>query len=193
MYSDQEVFCMDFEEMETCLAENTEKSLLRASGLLRHLLLDRLLSKGTKNVGHKVVFEVVHTFDVTRDAESMAGHMMTVQSIDPYSPASQFPSMKIVRMNLDRFITVPVKAVDGKTISIAQYIRYVANTAGGVHKGEPKDAEKALHELSARTKIHNKPLGLYAMRDILAITIRALRPIYDALKLREANRSAAKP
>jgi hypothetical protein len=133
---------------------HTSAELRRASSILRRLLIDGDLHKvGAPRIG-KMLLKIPDYTKFYRAAEN-AGEFALFASFDQIQIASPKNmtrkmslalhttpgdrGMKYTQVKIDTFKTQKVFCFDGKWVSRADVIKFVANNASGVHSSEPSD------------------------------------------------------
>lgn len=129
----ERLYTRKYNELRLLIAEKSEYSLLKASAILRHLLIDGtpLLDAANRKHKLKVVFESDSTFfRVFQDNSKL---LFTPTKIGTMSLRY---SNKLVKVNKSKFLKSPLLEKDNNSISVRSIIKYVANKEGAVHLEE---------------------------------------------------------
>lgn len=141
-----------------------EYDIIRMSGLLRQLLVDgnnlvdqvnrtRRIKISYKAYSFHAPIEPDVVFWALGDwltpntpAGSAAGYLTLTEGVRQPSPPEGTPdTMTPQDLAKDRFLALQVVLYHGHVFTVKEIILYLANAAGGVHAGEPKDdKEQAL-------------------------------------------------
>lgn len=110
-------------------------SLIRAAGLLRQLLLDRLVHVVNRKYRAPIEFS---TIDFTTPPPIKPE--VHWQTLDP----SRFPGAPTVTCSLDQFLAAPCLQWKSTNATVKDLIRACANAKGGIHLGKAKTGEEQL-------------------------------------------------
>jgi hypothetical protein len=184
----ERIFCEDIEELERLLANPTLFGARSASAVLRRILCDDtpLLHAVSRERGFKPRFEVVGRGKSAKHIIDMMPAGSTFLENPRVPTGSDVPSSSL---NLDEFLAHMIAYWDGEPISVKNFIRYVANNAGGIHwdpnpSGATATRERVhqIRSISSRVTWEGLPYALKVMLSIAEITVRALKPPYDQLR-----------
>lgn len=183
MATREALFLRTLQDIEERIAPGKDDyEVLMVAALLRKLLLDGdpLVHQINRNRKLKVQFTAVHR----RPPTDRATVLWTIQ--DGLDPDTAFPRLggEVVRVSLDKFMALPVAAVEGVVIDIGSLIRYLAHVEGAIHAGTPgNDKERAIAKFSNGIGIGGMESG--AVRAMLAIgrvTLKALQPLRQQMR-----------
>lgn len=150
-------------------------SLIRASGLLRQLLLDELLH--VVNRSHKLSIKFCTTNFHNRlpsDIE-ISGHW---QNLDP----SYFPCSNTLQCSLDEFLGAPCIVFQGHEATVKDIIKACANAKGGVHLGKARiSAEQVVLDWDQAINFIGEEPSLMAIKGICRVVLAGLKDL--ALKI----------
>lgn len=180
MYSPQQLFVWNIDQLREAIKNPTHDALFAASGRLRQLIADEhsLLHQANRETKFKIWFVIV---DRPKPTGSLAEGMVYFGG--SLSPRFARPHLAQKRVNLDKFLAETSSVINGNSISVLESIRYVANYAGYIHKGRPDTpGTKSLEEISQKIRINDLPTVLNAMRDISDVTVDACQELYSALR-----------
>jgi len=184
MYSDEEFFVWDMDSLRSILGNPTPRNLLDASGILRRLMVDgsnSILQKVAKKFDYKPRFQIGVDFNEMIEEVNKITHGGMLQAwVNP----RVWSSAGGRQVSLDEFLACPVHWAQGTNITIKEIITYVANVAGGVHKGEPrrKDNAQTIHAIANSLIINGKPLPIESVQPIATIVVAALAPLYQRIR-----------
>lgn len=86
---------------------------------------------------------------------------------------------------LTQFMRVPVGAVEGSLVTVAEAIDHSAHVEGGVHFGLPSSkTERALADIAPAFVQMNRAGYVSVLGDIGRIVVAGLRPLVDELRAR---------
>jgi hypothetical protein len=166
------LFVRTVHELEEAAKSVDWYQLLRASGLLRLLLLDNLLHKANARVHHRPIFT---TNDFTKELPSTLPKPQSHwQNLSP----EIVPSVNFLRLSLDEFLEAPILHFVEGTATVKDVIKACANASGGVHFGSPRGIEEtAVIQFDCGQATIGLAPSRLALRSISQITVRALHPI----------------
>jgi hypothetical protein len=153
-------------------------ALIKASGLLRLLLIDGSALVHQVSRAHRVPlrFETVDYTLKPPFPESILFHWISLD-------ASGSPDAKRRTSTLGEFLGVECLASEGRYFTVRNVILAAALLKGGVHAGKPRtDDERAPLDLDQVLNVGGFDASVATLRGIIAVTLVALRPIVDAVK-----------
>jgi hypothetical protein len=162
-------------------SDASEYSLLRASSILRLLLLD----------GTPLVAEVNRTRDITvsyrvrRSPKPKPEDLVLwLGGLDPDDGTEVSGSIEDLRR--DDFLAVPVLYLGPEVITIHDMISLAANIWGGVHHGQPRKdnwKQQLVEKLNQRMKLElgDTPVQLLSMIAVSRVVLRGLQPLREAV------------
>lgn len=164
-------------DIDAKLLEGATYALIRASGLLRQLLLD----------GHPLVERVNRKyrcklkFVVLEPGEAPVQPDEEWRSVDPFI----LPGVATLALTRQQFLATQVLRVGSDSVSVADVIKACANAKGGVHFGEPDGREQELLLGWEKTNQFNRlEPSLVLLAGICRVTLIALFPLVSAIKSR---------
>ena len=84
------------------------------------------------------------------------------------------------KLNLASFLKLEVMPFRGQVFTVYDLIKYVANYAGYVHKGEPDTPEtKALEQAGLTIQLVEMPSVIQALLGISKVVLSACEPLYQ--------------
>jgi len=164
-------------------------NLLMLASLLRKLILDGSTSLAiviNRTYQRKLRFEMdTFWFQKGWERNPLARGLIYSSIKDGIDPATPVVGRerKILELTLDQFLARPVVMAHREMFSVKDLILYAANTRGGVHRGEPKEArERAMADASQRFRLNTEESALLLLRPITRIVLRSLAPIEEAAR-----------
>lgn len=157
-----------------------EYSMLRASGLIRQMLMDRepLAPRVAKRLGMPLRFEVAD-FDASRIYES-ARIPPSATWANP-SPIGESG----VAVDLPGFLAHKVATIASESFTVRDVVRAVAHVHGGVHYFSPEnDREQRLVDYDRRRNVRELGILHASVQSIGQITVAALEPLAIAGRAR---------
>jgi len=184
MNKHEKLFLNTLDDIREKLSRGDEYSIIKASALLRHLLLDgnvSLLHLANKNHGIKPQF-VVNDY-LSKPPIKLLLHWM---SLDPSSMRTKV----LHTINLDTFLKAECLTFKEHDFTVKDIIKGCANYEGGVHSGKPrqdkhKEKNEAFLDLTEIFKIGGVPSSTAHLVGISRIILTALAPLEE--KIRETN------
>jgi hypothetical protein len=153
-----------------------EYALLKASGLLRQLLVDNGPFVILLNREYRVPlrFKVMN-----RDAGTPLGiDSPGIRWVNTNTFDFPFREVKV-----DDFLAYKTIAINGETYTVKQVIKCVAHTLGGVHYYRPEDdREERLMQIDSQLQVNEVGALCEAMAGIAVSTLEALKPLITAAR-----------
>ncbi len=152
----------------------SEYALLRASALLRELLVDPkpLVEQANREHRLRLRYQV-------RTPPSTPGLLFWL-GIDPEEPADGGP---IKSLTVSQLLAQNLVFSASMAFSVRDLITYGANVLGGVHHGDASsDVHRALRDAPLKIEHGGRPLGLVAMVPIAHVVLSGVRPLSDAIR-----------
>jgi hypothetical protein len=168
-----ELFLRTIRDLSEKINLGNEYDWLRASALVRQLLLD-----GTPLV-HRVnrEYRLKLTFDVPDISGSVDQHTLFYMAGDALLGVD--PRMIV---DLDGLLKAPLIFARGKSYTVHEIVDTVAHAIGGVHQGRPEGPSQAeLTALNAALQVLGAGAATAQMRGIGHITIVGLKPLASAV------------
>lgn len=143
--------------------------VLRASGVLRLLLLDGLLHKANARFHQKILF-------TTNNLKTTPPPNLSLPKIIWQRLSPDFG--KPLHLGLDKFLAATVLSTNTTHASVRDMIQACANALGGVHFGPANNAkQEAIIELDKVHIIFGSKPSIESLRDICQIVKEALHPL----------------
>jgi len=134
----QELFLSTVIDLDQRLVAGDRYSLVRASGLLRQLLLDEMPLVHVVNREYRVAL-AFRTLDFSQPPPVEPEAHWRVLDPEP------FPGAQTQTCSLKQFLAAPCLTWRGSCASVTDLIRACANAKGGVHLGRTKVADEQLN------------------------------------------------
>lgn len=185
MYSPEEIFANDVQNLGEILRNATEANLLAASAYVRRLILDNggLAHRANRNFRMKLRFPAskVDALDF-HNQSAVRGAVFGYLSPDPSFRATD-PEM----LSIDEYLALKISVLNGKPLTVRHIIKYVANHGGGVHHSEPTDEILIDLDRFAKTMpliypLTSIPMPLTMMKSIVQTVYDGLYPLYLRLR-----------
>ena len=167
-------------EIEDKLQERSAYSVIRASALLRQLILDErpLVNEVSRTYGKKLRFE---TLDYTIEPPVKPDVHWT--NLDP----GFFPGAKTITVDLRTLLAAPCLTTHGRVATVKDLIKACANAKGGVHLGPPKPGgEETILAWDRSARLLGTEPSLRALAGICRVVLRGLKPLVDEIVTRSA-------
>jgi hypothetical protein len=173
------LFIGTIEDLEARIKPGTEYDLVRASGLLRQLLLDEkpLIHLVNRQTKQKLYFERKKWPDSNPEIGKL--------QLQSPEPDDQIPRIKV---GLDPFLSTVVLLYHQHAYTIKDIIKTIGNIQGGVHKDEPKQNKDACLEGEQFTSFKfgmenstSMDMAKLLIKPIAKVTLRAVYPIRSVL------------
>ena len=151
-------------------------SAIRASGLLRQLLLDETPLVHVVNRQHRLDL-VFRTIDFTMPPPLRPEAHWLALDPDP------FPEARTLTCNLKQFLAAPCLTWRGRSASVSDLVRACANAKGGVHLGRTKVAdEQLLLDWDDVFTVLGEQPSLRAIVAVCRIALRGLSGLVSAVE-----------
>jgi hypothetical protein len=183
-------FIFTLRDLEEHLERKTEYHIIRAAGLLRHLLLDnpRLLDLANRQIRQKIRFRILDT-GAWASSQSQKGEFeLWSNAIAPVSQETYDEGLSS-DISLDHFLKTPMFKWKGYIFDVKEVIRLAAHIQGGVHHGKPHDQREAIqHDLAYEKSVISQPVFVLCLIQIALVVIESLKPLeQQILKTNESN------
>ena len=175
MESDQ-LFLATLQDLRRLVSHGDDYSMLRASALLRQLLLNgsalvHIVNRGPRLKLRFPVCGRAYTAMVIKDGAVFYSALGGIHSSGPMERTCEM-------ISLDQFLATIVLKLGDQILTVHHLIDIAANVLGGVHKGEPEDAmAKALAEFSRVVSIAGQTITSAQMRPVILVVLDALQPL----------------
>ncbi len=140
------LFLRTLNDCKSAIQNPDDYQLLRATALLRQLLLDanRLLDVVNRDRREKIRFRIADSWQTqhTRLVISMNPSIYTVA--DGLYPGTSLPNTPVVELSRDQFLKHPVAYASGRYYTVGEIVQHCANILGGVHFGAPQSESEGM-------------------------------------------------
>lgn len=167
-------------------------SLVKATALLRQLLLDREPLVDQVNRKHRI--RLLYLVG-GKPEESIAGLRSMIPELaflgllDLLHPSGLPPSAPRELLPKDRFLRLPVLFITGRTYTVRDLIEHAAHVLGGVHSGRPEgEHERVLAEFQ-QLFVGGQLPQIRSLRSISLVVLDALEPLREAVLASRAGSS----
>jgi hypothetical protein len=177
----QALFDRHIDELARMVDDHTtwdEYAMLRASAILRSLLLDDdpLLHQVNRARRLKLFFIVRHNNALMELIFARPPQVWMAQ--DALSPRLMPGPGEDLALKIKDFFAYRALYVDGQDVTIKDLILHVANVEGGVHAGKPRDAlGAALVDVNRRVRVGLGGGVAATMRAVADIVVATARPL----------------
>ena len=157
--------------------------IIRASGLLRHIFLDRepLLDAANRRFRLKITFNNTRDdSDITRDAMAV---LRKYDSVCWIYPQALLHDKSRPRISKDQFLKLPVLYKSGEpSLTVQNIIETIAHVYGGIHSGNPKSEEdKLIMTLDESMMIDGGEPSLASIYGICISALDGLTPLLQRI------------
>ena len=167
-------------DLETKIQSSTEYEILKASGLLRELLLDSrpLVHQVNAQYKLKLRFEI----GPGKPLPTALGEPSFWAKLDGLYPPDASPGTQILVVNLDGLMATVALRTPGTTFMIRDLIDFEANVMGGVHPGIPKDNKEAQLAQIRSLFMGDLPASLRQLKALSKVVLRGLEPLRQQIE-----------
>jgi len=164
-------------DMSAKVSTGQKYDVIRASGLLRQLLLDDspLVHQVNRSHRKQLKFKVLQ-FPKDLPSEHKVNFLWL--DIDP----SSVPSANANECDLQGFLAALCLRIGDTHYSVGDVIKLCAHVKGGIHSGKPKtQAETELLNLDRKHRLFEQEPSIAAMRGIARVALSGLWPLVQAI------------
>jgi hypothetical protein len=173
----EEYFVRTVQDLDDASESDDPYTVLRASGVLRLLLLDGLFHKASVRLNRKIRF-TVDDFNM----ELPPGVPVPEIHWQLLSPVGVGARQRI-EVNLDKFLAAPMLRTPDATASVRDVIQACANAMGGIHFGEARTVrEQAVIQLDKVQVVFGSKPSVQSLKDICRIAVLAFQPFVLAIQ-----------
>jgi hypothetical protein len=182
----EELFVKSLEDLANKIASGDGYETLRASLILRQLLLDDypLVDQVNRERRLRLRFEV--GVDAHGERVRQIPGVLFWSTQDTFDPDVPPLGNNLTRLVCTRaqFLSRPVLLTDGRTYSVADIISFEANVMGGVHAGSAKeDKDRALLTVGHLFGIEGLRAPLRQLQAIGRVVLKGLQPLRDQINM----------
>jgi len=162
--------------------------LIKASGLLRLLLLegDALVHQVNRDYGLKLEFRF-HALPKVGQENVLAAWTRVSKSANPNDKREP------QRGNLDDFLAAGCLGLRGRILTVRDVIRANAHLKGGVHVGRLREKDvggAGVLVIDRMLNVGGAEASLAVLRDIIQVTLEAVKPLAEVVRERRAAEPA---
>ncbi len=170
---DERFFLNTLRDIEQKLVAYDRYALIRASGLIRQLLLEGLVHRANRT--HRVPLTFTTIDFTTGPPGAPKEHWL---DLDP----DPFPGAATVTCSLDQFLAAPCLTWGGVSATVRDVISVCANAKGGVHLGIARtEREQSLLDWDQILVVTGEEPSLAALVGICRVTLVGLNNLVAAL------------
>ena len=184
--SRERLFLDTLADLESRAATPNRYGLIKASGLLRLLLLDGqpLVHQVNRDYRVKLTF-TFHEIPKTDQGDMIVAWVALAKTGDPNEQA------RTTTGGLDAFLAAGCVGLNGRVLTVRDVIHANAHVKGGVHAGQPQhDGEVGVVLLDQLLKVGDAEASVAALQHIIAVTLKGLQPLTQAVRERNNSRRA---
>ena len=181
-YEDLYFFTMD--DLKEKMLESSEYFLIRACGLLRHLLLDSppLFHIVNRKYNLEIKFIVTDKRESIQSKNAKEIHKDAIKYLSPIP----VDGLKKLEINHEKFLRYIIVEKNEVFFIVADIIKVASHVKGGVHCGKPDSKDQVLlnwenYGISIR-------IDLMTIKAICRIVLKGLNPLYDAITTKKTER-----
>ena len=176
----EQLFLKTLADLEATAANPEWYGLIKASGLLRLLLLegDALVHQVNRDYGLKLEFRF-HALPKLGQENVLAAWTRLSKSANPNDQREPQTG------NLDDFLTAGCLGLRGRNLTVGDVIRANAHLKGGVHVGRlrQKDVgEAGVLVMDQMLNVGGAEASLAVLRDIIQVTLEGLKPLAELVR-----------
>ncbi len=183
MTEQEKIFVNTIDDLQLRFERKTEYDLLRASGLIRQLLIDAnpLLDQVNKKLKIKIRFKVQKRINIFEDQIDSDGkvlpHMNGIIFISP-PKSSDF----VEYLNKSDFLKYELLSHFERKFTVLDVIKICANKYGGIHFDKIQDEKFLdLNKLNSSLKLNNSKSIYHALNGIIEVSLNTLLPLKNII------------
>lgn len=183
MNTKEKVYLNILNELRERLEKRTEYDVLKTSGLIRQLLIDRnsLINQINKIYRIKIKYIVQKRFEFPKPATLPDGSQPQILFQSIFILPGE--STSVEELLLQDFLKYELLYYEEKGFSVLDIIKICANKYGGIHFDDvKKESDLTLDHLNRNLIFNNSSSVLQSMHDIAQICLIALKPLEEIIK-----------
>jgi hypothetical protein len=189
MTQNEHLFISTIFDLQEKLEKANLYSIVRASGLIRQLLIDEkpLLNQINRKYKEKIVFKVQINDDIYKERINNDGTIskpwFALTFINPDINSKNFKLL-----NKDNFLKYKPLFYQEKEFSVLDIIKICSNKYGGIHLDELKNEQDIyLDKLNSTFNLNNFDCVIVVMYDIANICLNSLLPLTKKINEQNVN------
>lgn len=175
------LFCRTVEDINRAIETPDSYEVLRASALLRQLLIDgnRLVDIVNREARKKIQFEIADSWNTPYTKMVLEHGASFLAVLDGLSPERMILKAPLKRLNRDQFLSHRVVFTQGAFVTVRDIIDHCSNVIGGVHIGAPRtESQKQLSDLQG-IEVGGASISIRQLLPILLVVRKALEPLSE--------------
>ncbi|MDT0608049.1 hypothetical protein [Croceitalea rosinachiae] len=180
--TNEEFYQRTIKDLQSKIESEDEYQLLRASALIRQLLVDGDVSLALvvkKPYNLKLSFRYNNT-KAGYSAAIIATNPLSWSLQDGLDPETLITRGEIIDGTLDDFLSNIILIHNSEYLSVKDVITYAANVMGGVHAGKAKNTNHEIME-TISIKFGNIAAAANQIKSIGRVILRALEPLNQVI------------
>jgi hypothetical protein len=186
MTENEELLINIYNDLRDKLDAGNKYNLIKASGLVRQLLMDGapLVDQVNRDYKLKIVFRTQKNRPKFGDFVDASGQkwetVIGVTLINPTHNDEEYISY----VKRDAFLNYPVINFAGLDFSVQEIIKICAHVYGGIHSGKIEDKRDYYLDWANKTLSYSDGLDctVKSIGEITSIVIDAIKPLVDAIQ-----------
>jgi len=176
-------FLNTLHDIEQKLAANDRYALIRLSGLIRHLLLEKRPLLHQINAGYKLKLKFAVSAALKSSARDELNELLYNDGKTLLNAITLFPNGEpSIEITLDEFLQTICLRYRGIDVTVKNVILTIAHILGGIHTGDAKDEiDKTLLSLEREITTGGNTIPLHALMDISRVVNAAVIPLLHAI------------
>ena len=169
-------FVLTLKDLWEHLERRTAYHIVRASALLRHLLLDnpKLLDLANRRIRQKIRFRILDTGTWASKRSNNEGFELWTNTICPISPEVSDEDF-LREVTLDEFLKIDLFQWKEYYFNVRDVIRLASHIQGGVHHGKPHNNHESIqYDLAHETDIFGQPIYANCLIQIILVVLQSL-------------------
>jgi hypothetical protein len=175
------LYCRTIGDIRSVIEKPDDYEVLRASALLRQLLLDenRLVDDVNRQHRVKLRFKVADSWDTPYAKVVLEDDPTFYSVLDGLYPGTTPIKAPIKRLNRDQFLGYAVVFVKGSFYTVRDIIDHCANVLGGVHFGPARgESQETLSKLR-NIRVDGSSVSGRQLLSILKVVREGLEPLTE--------------
>ena len=183
MTAQEKIFVNIMFDLNERYERRTEYDLLKASGLIRQLIVDHnsIVEQVNKNYKLKILFRVQERSKMPVERIKEDGTVWKVLYGMTFITAKE-NSLSIELLNKDAFFKYDLLTYHEEVFNVLDIIKICANKYGGIHYDENKNLkEQSLDTTHRGFSFNDSSSVIQSMHSIIGICLEALKPLVEKI------------